>query len=56
MCALCAGMAMAATEVSNFNFDWKFKLGTVQGAEKVDFDDAANDVWVFARIAETEDG
>ena len=41
MCALCAGMAMAATEVSNFNFDWKFKLGTVQGAEKVDFDDAA---------------
>ena len=41
MCALYAGMAMAATEVSNFNFDWKFKLGTVQGAEKVDFDDAA---------------
>ena len=39
--ALYSGVVMSATEVANFNFGWKFRIGAAVGAEKVDFDDAA---------------
>lgn len=41
ICAVYAVAAMSATEIANFDFGWKFKLGPAAGAEKIDFDDSA---------------